>query len=113
MSWQAVEWVLKNSRSRGATRLVAVCIASHADQNGEQAWPSAQTIAQEAGISRSSVFPCLARLIQLGELVRIPGGGRNRTNAYRLTLVSPQASLPMETVASADKNSRRRRPKPS
>ena len=117
MSWQAVHWVLNHSRSRGAARLVAISIASHANPDPH---PSVETIAREAGIRRASVFPCLDRLEALGELKRISGGGRCQYNRYELTLFAPQTSLfgtengqrtatvtSMETVSAAAENGQR------
>lgn len=120
MSWQAVKWVLENSRSRGAARLVAVSIASHANPNGRNSYPSAETIAREAGIRRAYVFPCLQLLENLGELVRDSGGGRRRSNQYilRMTVPQPQSTEPQkqsemltecsaETIRSKSRNSQR------
>jgi len=93
VSWQAMEWVLKHSRSKGASRLVALAIAYHIDKDGKPGFPSAETIAGYANIRRASVFPCLDVLHDLGELDWIPGGGYKRTNLYTLKLFALQASL--------------------
>lgn len=88
-----MEWVLRHSRSKGASRLVALAIAYHIDKDGKPCFPSAETIAGYANIRRASVFPCLDDLHDLGELDWIQGGGRNRTNLYTLKLFARQASL--------------------
>ena len=93
MSWQAVECVLKHSRSRGATRLVAVSIANHADSVFGKARLSAETISREANILRSSVFSCLDGLEELRELERESGAGCKKVNEYRLVLFARQSSL--------------------
>jgi hypothetical protein len=100
VSLEAVEWVLKHSRSKGATRLVALVIAHRTNYKVGYAYPALDTIAEEAGIRRASLFPsrkngngCLAKLQELGELEIEPGGGSHKTNRYRLKLVDAQASL--------------------
>ena len=104
MSYQAVDWVLKFSRSLGSTRLIAVAIASHADAGGGRSWPSIAAIMAEARVGRASVYRALGELERFGELVitGVDGKGRERTrrggrgvrNHYRLCCVGQQAALP-------------------
>lgn len=85
MSIQALAWVLENSQSELADRLVLIAIANHADAHGRNAWPSADQIAKEARVHRATVFRALARLCDLGELEVDPGGqGPGATNAYQI-----------------------------
>lgn len=102
MSWQAVDWVLNHSRSKGATRLVALVIAHHVNSKTNEACVAIDTIACEAGIQRGSVFRCLDALgdgenengqTNLGEVKREQGGGRNKTNRYSFALLAAQGSL--------------------
>ncbi len=74
-------------------RLVALAIANHADPFGAGAFPSAETIAKKGGMARATVFRNLQVLEALGEIERISGGGRHKTNLYRLKLASPQMDL--------------------
>ena len=37
MSFEAIRWILENSKTKGAQRLILVVIAEHADKNGKYA----------------------------------------------------------------------------
>ena len=84
MSIEAVRHVLENSKTKGAQRLILVVIAEHADKNG-LAWPSVQTIARLANCSERFVHTTIAKL-KSGELIIERGGGRGRSNRYRIPL---------------------------
>lgn len=87
MSIQAIAWVLENSTSELADRLVLLAIANHADAHGHNAWPSVDQIAKEARVSRSTVFRCLHRLSNLGEVTVTSGGhGPGSTNTYQIEM---------------------------
>jgi hypothetical protein len=87
VSIQAIAWVLEHSESKIADRLVLLAIANHADAHGCSAWPSVDQIAREARVGRSTVFECLARLVDLGELEIDRGGrGPRSTNSYRIQM---------------------------
>jgi hypothetical protein len=92
MSYQAIDWVNKYSRSRRAARSVLLTIA-HRVVDGSDTFPSISTIARDAGVNRATVVRCLKILKKLGELDWIVGGGRNRTNLYTLTLFDQQRVL--------------------
>ncbi len=99
MSCEAVQWVLKNSKSRGTSRLVLISIAEHANWQGIGSWPSINTISTESNCSRREVFYALTQLEKAGELKRVKGGGNHHnTNLYTLTLISPQKELPLQRV---------------
>ena len=90
MSYQAVGWVLANSKSKGTTRAVALAIAYHAHADGTDAWPSHATLAREANTSESSVKRSITWLIENGELRKaVKAGGLRqmradlRPNVYR------------------------------
>ena len=77
---------LIHSRAKGSTRLVLTILATFAD-NHRCAWPAVATIAELANVSERRVQTALADLVKLREIEIItPGGGRNRTTKYRLTL---------------------------
>jgi hypothetical protein len=88
MSHQAFTWVLEESRSTLGARLVLLSIASHANREGHNAWPSVETIALEARVSRRDVFYCLKSLEESGELVIVRGAGRGNVNHYELPCVA-------------------------
>lgn len=88
MSWQAVTWVLEFSEAEGYSRLVLISIASHANREGRNAFPSLDTIAKEAMISRREVIYCVQELEEKGELVVTRGIGRGNPNTYELRHVS-------------------------
>lgn len=116
-------WVLDWSASTGATRLVALAVAEHADKHGRGAWPSLSTISRRSTVSRGRVPRCLQALEQLGELERC-GFSEMGTVIYRFPmrkggsqtrLVAARDQSPEATgvVASRREGSRQRRPEPS
>lgn len=84
MSWQAVTWVLELSESTAYSRLVLLSIASHANREGKNAFPSLDTIAREALISRREVIYCIQEMEERGELAVNRGIGRGNPNHYEL-----------------------------
>jgi Helix-turn-helix domain len=91
MSFQAVSWVLEHSRARGNARLVLISIAACSNREGENAWPSVETLAREARVSERTVQYAIRRLEQLGELrvVRRSGeNGRTESNRYDVLMRS-------------------------
>jgi Helix-turn-helix domain len=85
MSWQAVTWVLEQSQSTLGARLVLLSIASHANREGKQSWPSVETICIETRLSRREVQYALRDLETMGELVTHVR--RAKTNSYELSQV--------------------------
>lgn len=98
MSVQAMAWVLESSKARLGDRLVALAVANHADREGENAWPSIETLALEAHLSQRQVQRALKSLESIGELRISPSSGPRGTNVY--TLVMTQAR---ETREGGDK----------
>jgi len=82
MSWQAVTWVLEQSQSTLGSRLVLLSIASHANREGKQSWPSVETICIETRLSRREVQYALRDLEESGEL--ITHARKAQTNSYEL-----------------------------
>ncbi len=93
MSIEAVRHVLENSKTKGAQRLILVVIAEHADINGI-AWPSVETIARLANCSERFVKATIKKL-KSGELVIERGGGRGRSNRYRIPLERVNSGSPI------------------
>lgn len=92
MSVEAVRHVLEQSQTKGAQRLILIVIAEHADSNGI-AWPSVQTIARLAHCSERFVQKTI-KALKSSELVIAKGGGRGRSNRYRIPLERVNHSSP-------------------
>ncbi len=93
--------VFDRSRARGAARLVALALADRADDAG-RCWPSVADIQRRAGLSTErAARRALAELAKLGELAIERGGGRWRTNKYRLTIPAPPDPPAPQTRTSA------------
>ena len=92
MSIEAVRHVLEQSKTKGAQRLILLVIAEHADRSGI-AWPSVETIAHLANCSERFVKRTIAKL-DAGELVLERGGGRGRSNRYRIPLERVNSGSP-------------------
>jgi hypothetical protein len=76
--------ILKSSRSRGTTRLVAVAIGDSCKDDGTGAWPAMHTIAARAGASERTAQRSVGELVQLGELVIDKNAGPKRSNLYTI-----------------------------
>lgn len=86
MTVQTVGWVLDHSPSRGYARLVLISLANHANRHGAQCFPSLQTIADEAGVSRSTAWRAIEALEAAGELLIRRAIGRSNVNRYVLVM---------------------------
>lgn len=84
MSIQALCWVIKRSKARLGDRLVLFAIANHADADGEQAWPSVQTLSQEALLSERQVQRALQSLEERGEIKVDRGAGPKGVHAFSI-----------------------------
>lgn len=89
---QALVWA--HSQAEGAALLAMLCIADHDGDGGS--WPSMETIAQRARVTRETARKLVRRLEAAGELVTdVNGGGglrtasHMRTNRYEITLDCP------------------------
>lgn len=86
VSWQAVTWVLEQSKARLGSRLVLLSIASHANREGKQSYPSVKTICLESRLSRREVQYALRDLEESGELRTMPA--RGSSNRYAMPEVA-------------------------
>lgn len=68
MSWQAVDAVLKHSKSKNSARLVLIAIASHAKPNGTGSFPGEEMICDEANLSERAVKYAISELETENEL---------------------------------------------
>lgn len=83
MSFKVTNWVWTRSESRNGARLVMLALADRADDNG-QAWPSVDDLAERTKLSPRAVQKAIANLVEIGELEVVNGGGRHRSNRYRI-----------------------------
>lgn len=93
MSVEVMSWVLHHSPESGTRKVVLLGIANHCDPDGDNAWPSIDTLATYARVSRSAVQRAIAGLVESGALVvDRNGGGTVRTpvdrrpNRYRIVM---------------------------
>lgn len=84
MSIKVTNWAWSRSESRNGARLVMLALADRADDNG-CSWPSIDDLAERTNLSRRSVQKGIAALVEIGELAVENGGGRHRSNRYRIT----------------------------
>jgi hypothetical protein len=69
MSSRVAKRALLDSKDlRPTERLVLLAVALHADDAGRNAFPSVDTVADYANVSRRTVQRALARLVELGHL---------------------------------------------
>ena len=68
VSWQAVQFVLEHSKSKGATRLVFVCLAERMNKGGANAWPSAADLSRRSKHPVRVVRRCVSELRKLREI---------------------------------------------
>lgn len=86
MTWQHIKAVWSSSQSKGAARLVMLCIADHANENN-LAWPGTGLIAQETQVSERQVQRAIDWLVAAGELaIMEAGNGRGNSTVYRFLL---------------------------
>jgi hypothetical protein len=78
MSWQAFEAVRDFSDARGATRTVALVLASYGDEAGENVFPGLRTICGKAKVTRKTAVDARRWLIENGK-VELRGHRRSGT----------------------------------
>ena len=96
MSIAVMSWIWKNSPTSGSERLILLAIADSANDEGV-AWPSMETLAKKANLSRRYVIDILAKLEDEKHLAieRRRDGPRNKSNIYTVLMVN-KPSLPSE-----------------
>jgi hypothetical protein len=103
MSWQTVDWVLKNSPSKGNKRLVMIVLAERAKADGTEIWPSHSDTAKRANMSRRRVVDAVKALVESGELEKV-GLGPKGVVKYRMPMTVTQAHTCDETDTGCDEN---------
>jgi Helix-turn-helix domain len=87
MSVRVLSWVFDHSpvEHRGDL-LVLLVLADHAHDDGTHAFPSVETIARKARLSRRGAQLALRRLERLGAIQETAGEGPRRPRSYRLIM---------------------------
>jgi hypothetical protein len=86
MSVVASAAVWKNSRAKGNQLLVMLALADFARDDGH-CWPSIDTVSKYARIGRRATQRAIRTLVEAGELSIDEGGGRHKTNTYRILII--------------------------
>jgi len=84
MSVKVSAWVWEHSKTTGNDRLLLLAIADCADDDGDNAWPSVDTLAEKATCSERTVQRRIQHLEEVGCLTVLRGAGRNGTHRYRV-----------------------------
>lgn len=85
MGYAEIDDVLRRSRHKGGALLLLIVIAKFVNKDG-YAWPSVDLLAHLTKMSHRQVWTILKALRRSGELLVESGGGRHRSNHYRLCL---------------------------
>jgi hypothetical protein len=94
MSVVCQTWVWQRSKTTGNDRLLLLAIADCADDDGDNAWPSVETLADKATCSERTVQRRIQHLEEIGCLTVIRGAGRNGTHRYRVHMDERAAKPP-------------------
>ena len=81
MSVKVSKYVWEHSRHRGTTKLLLLALADFANDSGI-CWPSASTLSEYIGETERHTRALLKKLVEDGDLIIAPGGGRGNTTKY-------------------------------
>ena len=93
MSIKAITYVLEHSQAEHSQRLVLLSLANHADDSGDDSFPSNATIARETRLGESTVRLAIERLKASGEIIEV-GLGPKRTRRFRVVLDGADSAAP-------------------
>ena len=93
MSVHVISWVLEHSTAQLGNRLVLIVLADHAKKDGTAAWPSVDTIAHEARMSRRQVQRCLRELAAEGH-IEATGKTRRGVTVYSVKMTGASLRHP-------------------
>ena len=85
MAIECMVWALEQDGLKTNEKFVLLGIANHSRPDGQNAYPSLDTIAGYTALSRSTVQRAIASLVEKGFLTKDPGGGR-KSNTYTLNM---------------------------
>lgn len=103
--------VWEHSQQTGGALVLMLAVADYAQDDGDGAYPSIETLAKKARMTPRNVNLLLLQLVEAGELIIRHGAGPRRVNIYRLTLAglgspenfSPETftdeNIPSENIA--------------
>jgi hypothetical protein len=98
VSWQVCELVWEHSQAKGSARLVLLALARRADDRG-YCFPGIDWLTQRTQLTDRGVELALRRLVEMGELQMIGGGGRHKPNQYWIRLgENPEQISPIKDV---------------
>lgn len=89
--------VLDQTHAKGAAWQVLIVLTHHANADSREAFPSLERLVEETNLTRKGVQNGIARLVELGEITFIQGGGAVRNN-YRIDV--GQADVPPFKIVS-------------
>jgi hypothetical protein len=105
VSIKVMDWVFEHSPHGGGTLLVLLGIADFAHEDGSGAFPSVETLARKARLSKRQTQSILKSLADSGELLVSRGGGRRKSNTYTIVMEPRVASQPVNTNTQLDQPS--------
>lgn len=103
MSVHALSWVFRHSEATLGARLVLLVLADHAKDDGTFAWPSVETMAAQARLSKRAVQAALRRLEADGH-IRSRGQSKAGTTIYDV-LMGGAESAPGVKIATPEMSS--------
>ena len=99
MARNVTKWVWTHSRATGATLIVLLAISDEA--NGETKM-KVSDLARKCRLGERTTQAAITELTVLGELAVTRGGGRGRSNSYRVLAVNPADPAPFNESNPAD-----------
>jgi hypothetical protein len=100
VSIEAINRVWKTSKQRGSALLLLLAIADYAKDDGSNAWPSLQTLANKTRMSKRNVIKLVQKIEANGELRVRREQGPNGVNFYDIISPLVNASSPPKKQAS-------------
>ena len=82
MSIVAIDWAIRQ-QCPPTEKLILIVLANRAN-NAAECWPSMQSVVEDTGLSERSIQAAIRSMRGKGLVTVEAGGGRNRTNLYRL-----------------------------
>lgn len=85
MSIKVSAYVWTHSKHRGTVKMLLLAMADFANDSGI-CWPSARALAERVNETERNVRLIIKRLVDDGDLLAIPGGGRGNTTHYAIAI---------------------------
>lgn len=100
-----MSWVWEKSAARGTELLVLLALADFSDDAGRNAYPSTETLGRKCRVDVRTIQRIIGKMLESGYIQAEPGGGRGRTNRYRIVMENPgnlSSGDPLTTVDNSD-----------